>query len=44
MKTAETLDVAEQVKEDIIKIVKADKSPGMFIKDILGRYLDLREI
>ena len=44
MKVAETLDIAEQVKEDIIRIVNADKSPGMFVKDILGRHLDLREI
>ncbi|MBW1814726.1 MAG: hypothetical protein JRJ39_13965, partial [Deltaproteobacteria bacterium] len=44
MKAAETLDVADQVKEDIIRIVTADKSSGMFVKDILGRHLDLREI
>jgi len=44
IKAAETLDVADQVKEDIIRIVNADKSPGMFVKDILGRHLDLREI
>lgn len=44
IKAAEILDVAELVKEDIIRIVKADKSSGMFIKDILDHHLDLREI
>jgi hypothetical protein len=44
MKAAESLDIAEQVKENIIRIIKADKSSGMCLKDILGRHLDLREI
>jgi hypothetical protein len=32
------------VKADIAKIVSADKSPGMLVKDILSRHLDLRQI
>lgn len=43
LKAAETLDVAEQVKADIIRIVSADKSPGMFVKDVLGRHIGLFE-
>ena len=44
MKAAERLGITDLVKADIVKIVSADKSPGMFVRDILGRYLDLRKI
>jgi hypothetical protein len=44
MKAAESLGVTDQVKADIVKIVSADKSSGMFVKDMLGRHLDLRQI
>ena len=40
LKAAENLGLTDQVKADIAKIVKADKSPGMFVKDVLGRHLD----
>jgi len=36
-KAAEKLGFEEQVRRDIIKMVNNDKSPGMFVKDILGR-------
>lgn len=41
MKAAEILGVADKVKTDIIEIVKKDRSPAMFVKDILGRQLCL---
>ena len=44
MKAAERLGITDLVKADIVKIVSADKSPGMFVRDILGRHLDLRKI
>jgi hypothetical protein len=44
MKAAEHLGITDQVKADIVKIVSADKSLGMLVKDILGRHLDLRKI
>jgi hypothetical protein len=44
LKAAENLGITDQVKADIAKIVSADKSPGMLIKDILSRHLDLRQI
>lgn len=37
MKAAEKLGLEEQVFGDILKIVDNDKSPGMFVKDVLGR-------
>jgi len=40
LKAAENLGLTDQVKADIAKIVKADNSPGMFVKDVLGRHLD----
>ena len=40
MKAAEKLGLEEQVYGDILKIVDNDKSPGMFVKDVLGRYLN----
>jgi len=43
MKAAENLGIADQVKADIVKIVNADKTPGLFVKDMLGRHLDLRK-
>ncbi|CAB1055815.1 hypothetical protein D1BOALGB6SA_549 [Olavius sp. associated proteobacterium Delta 1] len=33
---------ADQVKADIVKIVSADNSTGMFVRDILGPCLDIR--
>jgi hypothetical protein len=44
MKAAERLGITDQVRAVIVKIVSADKSPGMLVKDVLGRYLDLRKI
>ena len=44
MKAAENLGISDQVKADIIKMVSADNSPGMFVRDILGRHLDLSKI
>lgn len=41
MKAAESLGVTDQVKADIVKIVSADNSPGMYVKNILGRHLGL---
>ena len=41
MKAAENLGITDQVKADIVKIVCADNSPGMYVKNILGRHLDL---
>ena len=39
LKAAEKLGLEEQVFGDILKIVDNDKSPGMFVKDVLGRHL-----
>ena len=39
MKAAEKLDLAEKVRGEIIEIVDSAKSPGMFVKDVLGRFL-----
>lgn len=39
MKAATKLGLAEQVRGDIKKIVEQDTSPGMFVKDLLGRRL-----
>ena len=44
MQAAEHLGIVDQVKADIEKIVRADKSPGMLVKEILGRHLDPREL
>jgi hypothetical protein len=44
LKAAENLGITDQVKADIVKIVSTDKSQGMFVKDMLGRHLDLRQI
>jgi len=44
LKAAENLGITDQVKADIAKIVSADKSPGMLVKDMLSRHLDLRQI
>ena len=44
IKAAEILGLVDQVRADIAKIVSADKSPGMLVKDMLGRHLDLRKI
>jgi hypothetical protein len=41
MQAAESLGVTDQVKADIVKIVSADNSPGMYVRNILGRHLDL---
>ena len=41
IKAAESLGVTDQVKADIVKIVSADNSPGMYVRNILGRHLDL---
>ena len=42
MKAAESLGVTDQVKADIVKIVSADNSPGMLVRDVLGRQMDIR--
>ena len=34
----------EKTRGNIVKIVSADKSPGMLVKDIISRLLDLRKI
>jgi hypothetical protein len=44
MQAADHLGIVDQVKADIVKIVSADKSPGMLVKDILGRHLDSRKL
>ena len=41
MKAAESLDIVDQVKADIVKMVSADNSPGMYVRNTLGRHLDL---
>jgi hypothetical protein len=41
MKAAEVIGLKEQVQEDIVKAVENDKSPGMFVKGVLGRYLEM---
>ena len=41
LKAAENLGITDQVKADIAKIVSADKSPGMYVRNILDRRLDL---
>jgi tetratricopeptide (TPR) repeat protein len=41
LKAAENLGITDQVKADIAKIVRADKSPGRFVKEILRRHLNL---
>jgi len=41
MQAAESLGVTDQVKADIVKIVSADNSPGMYVRNILDRHLDL---
>jgi tetratricopeptide (TPR) repeat protein len=38
MKAAEELGLEEQVRRDINKIIDQDRSPGMFLKDVLGRH------
>ena len=40
MKAAEKLGLKEQVCEDIKTIVGQDTSPGLFVKDVLGRFLE----
>ena len=42
IKAAESLGVTDQMKADIVKIVSADNSPGMLVRDVLGRQMDLR--
>ena len=42
MKAAESLGITDQVKADIVKIVSADNSPGMLVRKVLDRQLDLR--
>jgi len=37
IKAAEKLGLEEQVQGDINKIIDQDRSPGMFLKDVLGR-------
>ena len=44
MKAAEILSLSDQVKADIAKIVSTDRSPGLLVRDVLGRHLDLRKI
>ena len=44
LKAAENLGLTDRVKADIAKIVRADKSPGMFVKDILGPHLGIGEL
>ncbi len=39
IKAAKKLGIEEQVRRDINKIVDQDTSPGMFVKDVLGRHL-----
>jgi hypothetical protein len=39
IKAAQKLELEEQVRGDIKKIVAQDTSPGMLMKDILGEYL-----
>ena len=41
MKAAESLDIVDQVKADIVKMVSADNSPGMYVRNILDRRLHL---
>jgi len=36
---AEKLGITEQVYKDIMKIVDQETSSGMFVKDVLGRFL-----
>jgi hypothetical protein len=38
-KAAQKLELEEQVRRDIKKMVAQDTSPGMFMKDIRGEYL-----
>ena len=40
MKAAEKLGLKEQVGEDIKTIVGQDTSPGLFVKDVLGKFLE----
>ncbi len=40
MKAAEKLGLKEQVCEDIKTIVGQDTSPGLFVKDVIGRFLE----
>jgi hypothetical protein len=39
IKAAQTLELEEQIRRDIKKIIAEDTSPGMFIKDVLGEHL-----
>jgi hypothetical protein len=39
MKAADILNIADQVKADIQKIISRDKSSGMFVRDILKHHL-----
>ena len=38
LKAAEELGLEAQVRKDIRKIIDQDRSPGMFVKDVLGRH------
>ncbi len=40
MKAAGKLGLEGQVRGDIIKIVENDKSPGMIVREVLGRHLE----
>lgn len=39
LQAAETLGLKEQAVSDIREIISQDRSPGMFVKDALGRFL-----
>ena len=36
-KAADTLGISDQIEKDIRLILESDKSPGMFVKQVLGR-------
>lgn len=44
LKAAENLGITAQVKAEIAKIVRVDKSPGMFVKDVLGHHLGVSKL
>jgi hypothetical protein len=39
LKAADVLGVKDTVRADIMKMVANDRSPGMFVRDILEKYL-----
>jgi hypothetical protein len=42
VQAAEKLGMQEQVDKDIKEIVDQDSSPGMFVKDVLGRFFTMK--